>query len=261
MACSYIAWRLTSPSHAATAALCYLLGCGSRSALDECDIPLASGCPAHAGVSQAQDATSSLDGLALYSDGPPDKSDASLANTGANPSEDASAVQDSSTSDIDATSSALVAQCQGGGNILFVDGDPGEISHAGRLILGPDAGTWYGHSAGYGIEVGLWPTDTQYGDAWIINFSSQNLGAPLALGLYDSVQLFPANAPGYAGMYIEGGWQACGNISGWFAITEILVSPPQSMSGTQALRSLTAAFEQHCNGEVPALRGCVRFQN
>jgi hypothetical protein len=61
-------------------------------------------------------------------------------------------------------------------------------------------------------------------------------------------------------MYIVGGWQECGTVDGWFRIEEITVTPPQALYGTQTLKSLTATFEQRCNGETATLRGCVHFQ-
>jgi hypothetical protein len=156
--------------------------------------------------------------------------------------------------------SGVPVPCQTTGNVLFVDGDPGEIAHPGPLLLGPNAGAWSGNTFGYNIEVELRPSDTQYGDAWSVNFSAQQLNMPLAAQLYDDVQLTPGQSAGYPGMYISGGWQACGAISGWFRIEQVTVTPPQSLYGTQTLNSLTATFEQRCNGETAALRGCVHFQ-
>jgi hypothetical protein len=205
--------------------------------------------------------TSSDDGVA----GPVDAS-GHTADREASPNEAAppasqalDGASDSEPAAADASTDVL-ANCGVGGDVIFVDGDPGEITHVGPLLLGPDAGSWYGASAGLGLQVTLQPTDTTNGDSWTVMLSSQALGVPLTAQQYNDVQMAGSESPGHAGMYVQGGWEECDQISGWFRIEQVVTTADPSAPESSTLQTLTATFEQHCNGETPALHGCVHFQ-
>jgi hypothetical protein len=219
---------------------------------------LAGGCGGSIASAGVADSGSASDGASVSARAS-DPMDSGPPSTPVGASTDAAIDAPSEAQIVLGPDSGAPAQCQTTEDVLFVDGDQGEITHAGPLLLGPSAGGWSGMCAGYGIEIHLFLNDTRFGDAWEVRLSSQGLDLPLTTQVYDMVQIDPT-IPGYAGMYIVGGWQACGTVDGWFRIEEITVTPPQELYGMQTLKSLTATFEQRCNGERATLRGCVHFQ-
>jgi hypothetical protein len=148
----------------------------------------------------------------------------------------------------------LLAHCQTGGNVLFVEGDPGEITHPGPLTFGPDAGSW---SAPFvdqnGAEVDLWPNDMTWGDGWAVYLDAPQ-GMTLNVQRYDNaVGIFTQDASAPT-LYVMGGWVQCATTIGWFEIEQYTILPPGD------LQAITATFEQYCNGETAALHGCLHFQ-
>jgi hypothetical protein len=155
----------------------------------------------------------------------------------------------------------LLAHCQTGGNVLFVDGDPGEITHAGPLTFGPDAGAWSAEFIGpNGAEVHLWPNDMSWGDTWTVYLEAPQ-GMTLTTQRYDNtVGIFTVD-PAAPTLYVAGGWEQCATTTGWFEIEQLKLPPPSGSPGTSyTLNAITAAFEEHCNGETAALHGCLHYE-
>jgi hypothetical protein len=126
----------------------------------------------------------------------------------------------------------LLAHCQTGGNVLFVDGDPGEITHAGPLTFGPDAGSWSAPFAGPGgTEVDLWPTDMTWGDGWSMYFYAP-VGGTLMTQRYDNTHDIFEQDAGQPTLYIMGGWKGCSMATGWFEIEQFAVDSQPNGPGT-----------------------------
>jgi hypothetical protein len=60
----------------------------------------------------------------------------------------------------------------------------------------------------------------------------------------------------HAGLDISGDGNRCKTVTGNFEILELVFSVTNESSTVEAF---SANFEQHCNGEAPALRGYIRF--
>jgi hypothetical protein len=216
------------------------MACGGRSALDD-EVTFGQA-DASSTPTTASDAQTSLDAPAPASDAPAD----SAPDVPPPPW------------DVDG---GLVAECATGGNVLFVDGDPGEIEHSGALRFGPSSGSWSAPSPGpENIIVDFFATDTMWGDGWITMLSTQQSGATLGVGRYDNVQIVGGESPGHTGMYVEGGFHACGTISGWFQIEQLETQQLPGPQDLSILRALTVTFEQSCNGETAVLHGCLHFE-
>jgi hypothetical protein len=145
-----------------------------------------------------------------------------------------------------------VAPCLTGGNVLYLDGDPGDYIHPGVVTI--TAATWSPSlspaTAPSTVSIHLVPTSSSQGQWWDADFSSAKLGQPLMLQTYTGAQRLPFAAAGAPGLEVTGDGRGCNTIVGTFTIRDLQVS-----SGS--LTSFTASFVQHCEGGSTALRGCV----
>jgi hypothetical protein len=77
-------------------------------------------------------------------------------------------------------------------------------------------------------------------------------GALLTPGTYQNAERFPSEE-GHPWMDVFGDGRGCNTITGKFDVTEVVYGP------YQLIDRLSATFEQHCEGGVPALRGAIDF--
>jgi hypothetical protein len=90
-------------------------------------------------------------------------------------------------------------------------------------------------------------------DFWSLDFGAP-VGEPLVPATYRGAQRFPFQDPGRPGLSVYGsGAGGCNTLTGEFRIKEISYASPGVVG------SLWAVFEQHCEGDGPALRGDLRF--
>jgi hypothetical protein len=144
--------------------------------------------------------------------------------------------------------SLSAAPCLTGGSVVHLQGDPGAFVFSGvetdqmtswsPANLDPNT-FWYQAFPGY----------------WVFAFSSEQLGKPLAVGRYDNAMRHPLEASGHGGFDISGNGRGCNTERGWFEILSISGGPANG-----DFTELTAIFEHHCEGETPALRGCLHYQ-
>ena len=99
----------------------------------------------------------------------------------------------------------------------------------------------------------LGPTGPTFEKNAIIQVSTRQLGHELRPGHYFPVERAPVASSGVAGLDISVDYGGCNTISGAFTIRTIRWSAPG------VLAYFDMDFEQHCNGEVPALRGRFAF--
>jgi hypothetical protein len=142
------------------------------------------------------------------------------------------------------------AQCLGGGNVLYFDGDVADYIHPGieRLTggvfsLSPTPSPATQAST---VQVSYVNGTTNY----IVELSSLHLGQFLAPDVYTGAERAAFAGAGHPGMDIFGDGRGCNTVSGSFQVEDV------TFSGT-TLTSFTATFEQHCEGATAALRGCV----
>jgi len=91
-------------------------------------------------------------------------------------------------------------------------------------------------------------------DWWTLDLAAPS-GASLAAGTYDGATRYPfqgANAPG---LNLSGNGRGCNALTGTFTVQNVVFGPHGYV------QALDAAYEQHCEGGAPALRGEVHITN
>jgi hypothetical protein len=92
------------------------------------------------------------------------------------------------------------------------------------------------------------------GDWWHLDFAAPD-GETLAVGTYAGATRYPFQAPTSPALAIYGNGRGCNELTGSFTVTEI------SFQEGGAIETFGATFEQHCEGQEPALRGEVHLAN
>jgi hypothetical protein len=143
------------------------------------------------------------------------------------------------------------APCLVGGNALYFDGANWVFS--GTQIV--QDGRWSAESSPESptlVHVNVWPADPALGAWWDARFSTQQIGVPLAIQVYDGAMRWPFEAPGHPGLDVTGDGRGCNQITGRFEVQELTLS-------AGVLQSFTATFEEECDF-TGLLRGCVHWQ-
>jgi hypothetical protein len=94
--------------------------------------------------------------------------------------------------------------------------------------------------------------DAADGSWWDGDFEAPS-GDILAPGDYANATRYPFNGTG-AGLDLSGNGRGCNQLTGKFKVTSI------AFTSNATLRRFGATFEQHCEGEVPALRGTFEYR-
>lgn len=130
-------------------------------------------------------------------------------------------------------------------------GDPGDFILGGQSkFLTPADGTFFVNgSSGSGVVSMTFFGGTEFWDA---NFAAPN-GQPLTVGSYTGTARYPFQDPSQPGLDVSGDGAGCNTSTGSFNVLEI------SYGVDGNIASFDATFEQHCEGETPALRGEFRF--
>jgi hypothetical protein len=90
------------------------------------------------------------------------------------------------------------------------------------------------------------------GSRWSADFAPA-AGDILAPGRYENATRYPFHGSG-PGLSISGNGRGCNTLRGEFTVTSA------SFAADGRLRSFGASFEQHCEGETPALRGTMEYR-
>ncbi len=101
-----------------------------------------------------------------------------------------------------------------------------------------------------GIEVSI----VNNGSAlWFLDFSTQ-FSTPLTVGTYLDATRYPFNSGFAPGLSV---WSAvqCQTLFGKFVVSEVVVD------ASHHVQSFAADFEQHCDGNTPAMFGAIRFNS
>jgi hypothetical protein len=175
-----------------------------------------------------------------------------------------SSIADSSTMDAVLVDTTPVA-CSGPGSVVIFWGDPADpifsTAHSEESDVTPggiivrDGGTW---------SATLRPTTHDYATIsfrgaepkytfWDLDFATERIGGPLRVGSFVDAQRAAFADTGHPGIDVGGDGVGCNTISGSFEITEVTYS-------FDAIATFSATFEQHCDEQPPALRGCVHYE-
>lgn len=143
------------------------------------------------------------------------------------------------------------APCLVGGNVLYLNGEPGDLVHPGVETL--QQGQWSAEASS--THVGISYNGLSPGVFWTLDFSSEQLpgSPPLTAQIYPNATRWPFEAPGEPGESINGNGVGCNTYTGQFQIKEITFE-----AGT--LKTFTASFQESCDNLGPLLRGCVHFE-
>jgi hypothetical protein len=142
------------------------------------------------------------------------------------------------------------APCVGTSSVIFYSGDSGDYIFPGTETI--TQGTWSASGGTSYLTIHVDPMDSTQGLWWDLDFSTQQLGQPIAVNVYQNAERAPFASPGHPGIDIGGDGRGCNTITGAFQVEAI------SWNGT-TLTEFMASFEQHCEGGTPALRGCVHY--
>ena len=148
------------------------------------------------------------------------------------------------------TAVGTATPCQTGGDVLFLDAnDGGSPDSSAQLITD---GAW--SAAGSASEVHLWltPSNSNQGDWWSVDLVALSDQPALDPGVYDAAERYLFQSPGHPGMSISSDRLSCSPSSGRFQIQEYVFDGGFPVS-------LTATFEERCDGQPPVLRGCVHW--
>jgi hypothetical protein len=149
--------------------------------------------------------------------------------------------------DFDNTSTRITVT---GVTSLLLDSEPGDFIGLGqRLFLTPEDGVFHafpnvddGVSVSFGSDTGVWGLD----------FAAP-FDAPLQVGTYSGAMRWPFQGD-QAGLSISGNGRGCNTLTGSFEVKQIVYGP------VSELDAFWATFEQHCEGNLAALRGEIRFK-
>jgi hypothetical protein len=136
------------------------------------------------------------------------------------------------------------------GSSLKLQSDAGDYIGQGKTHSYTDLNSTFKYSRNYanGITVSINSSSSWW---------NLELGAPgneqLKPGLYEGAERFAFRSAGKPGLDFSGDGRGCNTITGKFRINEV------SYDSSGVVTTLSATFEQHCEGNSPALRGEINY--
>jgi hypothetical protein len=138
--------------------------------------------------------------------------------------------------------------------MLFLNSQPGDFVGAGlqQTITEVD-GTF---NARRNVDNGVSITFQSAGATRFWNVDMAAAGATLlTAGVYEGAIRFPFQPVGQPGLSISGDGRGCNTLTGHFEVFEVTFGPGDTVV------SFAAGFEQHCEGNTPALSGFMLFNS
>jgi hypothetical protein len=89
-------------------------------------------------------------------------------------------------------------------------------------------------------------------EKWFGDFQTMSSLTRLDPGYYGDLRWYPGSNPARGGLSWHGEGRSCGTATGWFVVDHV------TYEGTE-LQSIDLRFEQHCEGDVPALHGKIHW--
>ena len=128
------------------------------------------------------------------------------------------------------------------GNVVYVVSQQGDEIGQGATDLFQTAITVTASGAHVTVSAGGYAGD----------FVRMNTISQLKLGYYSDLTRYPFNSPVQGGLDWKGYGRGCNTLTGWFAVDKV-----NYVNGV--LVGIQLRFEQHCDGQAPALNGMVRW--
>ena len=133
---------------------------------------------------------------------------------------------------------------------IWLDSEPGDyVGFGKRLTLRPLDGMFSATRATGGVQVGFIGSKHW----WSLTFVAPG-GALLTAGMYERAIRYPFQGP-RPGLSVSGEGRGCSNLNGRFLVLEAEYKPDGGVE------RFAADFEQHCEGQPPALYGSVRYNS
>ncbi|MDM0040998.1 hypothetical protein QTH89_02445 [Variovorax sp. J22G21] len=134
------------------------------------------------------------------------------------------------------------------GSYVYLVSEPGDFVGEGKSY------TYSGANASLGVTTngGKLSLNVTGDQNWRGDFAAMNTLTLLQPGYYGDLQRYPFHNAVKGGLSWSGEGRGCNTLKGWFVVDAI------TYTGSQ-LRSVDLRFEQHCEGEIPALRGQIHW--
>lgn len=134
------------------------------------------------------------------------------------------------------------------GNYIYLQSEAGEYIGAGGTYLYTLADTLItARSAGPEFEISI-----DGDEEWVGGFQGMYTVSRLEVGYYGDVERYPFQNPLKGGLSWTGEGRGCGTITGWFVVDNVIYDG-------DALVEINLRFEQHCQGDGPALHGKIHW--
>ena len=127
--------------------------------------------------------------------------------------------------------------------VISVTGDAGEYVSQGQSITRTLVGSQFS------LTLDQSTNSVNVGSADVSLSLAPPIGVPLAPGYFPVAFRFPGVTG--AGVSVSMGSRACNQVTGRLLIHEVVLAPGNT------IQRFHARFEQHCEGQVPALRGTI----
>jgi hypothetical protein len=138
-------------------------------------------------------------------------------------------------------------------DVLHLRSQPGDFVGGGvEQVLTPADGTFMAsRNFDNGVTINFDGGGARF---WSLSFAAPQ-DAELVPGTYENATRWPFQLPTAPGMSISGEGRGCNTLTGRFEVLEAVYGP------LGEVERFAATFEQHCEGQVPALLGSVLFNS
>lgn len=134
------------------------------------------------------------------------------------------------------------------GNYVYLESDLGDYIGAGQSYLyTPLDSVINVDAASAHLTVSI-----QGDESWNGEFQAMNSLMRLEVGYYGNLQRFPFHNPVTGGLSWSGEGRGCNTLTGWFVVDSVTYNG-------NTLMAIDLRFEQHCEGNGPALNGEIHW--
>jgi len=134
------------------------------------------------------------------------------------------------------------------GNYVYLESEPGDFIGAGGS---------YTHTKADSITAintveAIFSVSIRGSENWSGGFQAMHSLSQLEVGYYGDLQRFGFHNPAKGGLNWESEGRSCNTVSGWFVVDNVVYAGA-------TLLAIDLRFEQHCNGNAPALHGEIHW--